>query len=631
MKIHEFARLGDITGVAGELKAGESVDAICVYSRLTPLMYAAGSSSAGVDMLEFLIGKGADVNAVGGDVDEFPVVFHAAKGKDIDKVRMLIDAGADVSMKTAFGYDIITSTVCAHAQSNDDHLKEIVQLFIDKGVPVDFVSSHGESGIRVASGNGRFEVVRLLLDSGADGGQLKWTELMNAVVFGTLEDVRRCVDKGGDLSVRDSWGRTAWLLSIQVGDIAKSKLLLEAGDCRNVKGHCDKTPLMYAVTNQRLDMLRWLLDEGFDIEDTDRFSTTALIDACENGYADCVKILLGYGAKLENEKPGRTLAEQGADLKNLITKTGIDVNELVEKSSDGFQDMLSKSGTSIDDIVDCFEKMSECGLDDYEVCSDGEKAMSAASNLEVVRLLIDAGGDINDISKEMRHELRGGGADEELHVGREDYGAGKNPRYGESNPEVMDISFWKDMVRSGVCAYRAKTTFGEKNMDEGPVWCFDRFGQSITLMPDGRIIEIGGEHEDFYDPDFHIYNDVVVHDGNGEVTIYGYPKDVFGPTDFHTAMLVDGYIYIIGCLGYRDERIEGLTPVYRLDCESFSIEKIETAGQQPGWISRHKARVEGSSKILITGGDIYRGEGQVCKNQKGFILDLADMRWGIGG
>jgi hypothetical protein len=32
---------------------------------------------------------------------------------------------------------------------------------------------------------------------------------------------------------------------------------------------------------------------------------------------------------------------------------------------------------------------------------------------------------------------------------------------------------------------------------------------------------IGGEHEDYYDPDVHIYNDVVVLGPGGEIEIYG--------------------------------------------------------------------------------------------------------------
>jgi hypothetical protein len=36
-----------------------------------------------------------------------------------------------------------------------------------------------------------------------------------------------------------------------------------------------------------------------------------------------------------------------------------------------------------------------------------------------------------------------------------------------------------------------------------------RFGQSLTFLPDGRAVQIGGEHVDFYYPVFCIYNDVL--------------------------------------------------------------------------------------------------------------------------
>jgi hypothetical protein len=116
-----------------------------------------------------------------------------------------------------------------------------------------------------------------------------------------------------------------------------------------------------------------------------------------------------------------------------------------------------------------------------------------------------------------------------------------------------------------------------------------RYGQSITLLPDGRVIAIGGYHDD--PPDFCIYNDVVVYDERGNFKIYGYPKDVFPPTDFHTATLVDDWIYIIGNIGYDKDRIEGETPVYRLNCTTFAIEPVITAGECPGWISGHHAVV----------------------------------------
>ncbi|MEL6166440.1 MAG: ankyrin repeat domain-containing protein, partial [Cyanobacteria bacterium J06628_3] len=161
-------------------------------------------------------------------------------------------------------------------------------------------------------------------------------------------------------------------------------------------------------------------------------------------------------------------------------------------------------------------------------------------------------------------------------------------------------------------------------------WCYQRFGRTTTILPDGRIIEIAGEHEDFYDPDFCIYNDVVVFDGKGNFQIYGYPEEVFPPTDFHSATLVDNYVYIIGSLGYINQRYKNETPVYRLDCHTFKIEKIETTGNKPGWISGHKAKFQSPSQILISGGQLWKivnDKNNLIDNTLDYILNLNTFEW----
>ena len=129
-------------------------------------------------------------------------------------------------------------------------------------------------------------------------------------------------------------------------------------------------------------------------------------------------------------------------------------------------------------------------------------------------------------------------------------------------------------------------------------------GQTNTELADGRIVYIAGEHEDYYDPDFCIYNDVVVIDtkvkpltGKG-ITIYGYPADVFPPTDFHTSTYVregEGkgkeWIYVIGGVGYEGSPHKSGTMVYRLDLTDFSISKVETSGGLEEGLSNHKARL----------------------------------------
>jgi len=145
-------------------------------------------------------------------------------------------------------------------------------------------------------------------------------------------------------------------------------------------------------------------------------------------------------------------------------------------------------------------------------------------------------------------------------------------------------------------------------------------------------VQVGGEHEDYYDPDFYIYNDVVVHDGQGNFEIYGYPQAVFPPTDFHSATLVKDAIYLIGCLGYAEQRVTGQTPVYRLQTGTWQIEKLETTGTNPGWIFRHRAnydpqrnviRVEGGTQQLATPAE----ESDQVENPDVYELDLTTLKW----
>ncbi len=160
------------------------------------------------------------------------------------------------------------------------------------------------------------------------------------------------------------------------------------------------------------------------------------------------------------------------------------------------------------------------------------------------------------------------------------------------------------------------------------MWCNQRYGASLTPLPDGRYIQIGGEHEDFYDPDFCIYNDVIVFDGKGSFQIYGYPENVFPPTDFHTATLVDEHIYVIGSLGYQDERKFGTTPVYRLNVASLVMEEIATDGAVPGWIHKHLADYDRESNtILISRGEVQVESSSPTKNQTTFSFDISTRRW----
>ena len=209
-----------------------------------------------------------------------------------------------------------------------------------------------------------------------------------------------------------------------------------------------------------------------------------------------------------------------------------------------------------------------------------------------------------------------------------DFARDRAARRGRGNPERLDVPLWAWLVQEGCSAYTVNQLFdGPAACEAGPGWCFDRFGCSETVLPDGRVVHVAGEHEDHYDPDFFIYNDVVVQHPDGRVELYGYDVEAFVPTDFHSATLVDDRIYIIGNLGYPDDRVPGTTQVYTLALDDFSMQKIENDGDCPGWLSCHGAELAPSgAAIIVRRGDVV-GEEAIYENVDDFELDLATRTW----
>ncbi|MDB5806274.1 MAG: hypothetical protein JWN73_3596 [Betaproteobacteria bacterium] len=149
------------------------------------------------------------------------------------------------------------------------------------------------------------------------------------------------------------------------------------------------------------------------------------------------------------------------------------------------------------------------------------------------------------------------------------------------------------------------------------------------MLAHGREILIAGEHEDHYDPDFHIYNDVVVKHPDGRIDIYGYPREVFPPTDFHSATLAGDQIVLIGNLGNESDRQPTATQVLVLDLADFSIRRIEAGGERPGWIHRQQALLAPDGRsIRITKGELVLADDKsLAENFDDWTLDLGTWTW----
>jgi ankyrin repeat protein len=602
MEIHIYSENGELDKVRRILDDSQRpVELVNSYNDagMTPLMLAVSSPSVSVELVRLLLDKGAEVEqeSQGMYGRGRKALSYAISAGDPEKVALLLQHGADIHYRHSGEYDAIIDAVHGRDITRDERLVELLKLLVENGASVIGRTDYCESGIRVASNLGRFDAVRYLLSAGADEKELQWTPLMKAIALGNVDEVKQNLDPGVELEATDSWHRTPWLLAIQTGDVRKAQLLLDYGSDPDARGRLGKPSIFYAISNAHHEMLQWLLDQGADPEQHDDTGTSALIEAAEYGDPIAVDILLAHGAIVDRGK-----YEMSPEYK-----------ENYEKSFAGLAgEVLSALDTPL----------------------NAETALSYATTKSVALRLLAAGADPVRLTREARRQIIGFNPETTAEfklVSLDDYLQGRYRRFGQSNPEVTNDPFWMAMIRSGANAWSATQHFKDRAAEpDEPVWCADRFGQSLTQLPDGRIVEIGGEHEDGYDPDFSIYNDVFVYDSSGGVQIYSYPKKDFPPTDFHTATLVGQHIYIIGSLGYEDTRQYGTTPVYRLSLDDFHIESMSTTGDMPGWIYGHRASLKEGSRIHMTGGKVCAMMGaqeQHKPNTKEYILVLKTMVW----
>ena len=388
---------------------------------------------------------------------------------------------------------------------------------------------------------------------------------------------------------------------------------LQDGADVNAPGHCGATPIMTAIETKHQAIFDLLLERGADIERTNDFNWTPVRFAVMVDWPAAVQRLIDLGVDL-GRHPRDPLKKVDLPIGPMFASLPMPEELKGALSPQEWEESLGQ----IDDEMEAMAQEPRSVIDD-------------AQSVEVLKLLLAAGEDLADAPADVRRDYIGLPSEAPLEIDRAAYEKDRGPRFGTSNPQRIDAPFWEAMIRCGGNAYVAREKFDDKDYGS-PVWCYDRFGHSLTELPDGRFVGIAGEHEDAYDPDFCIYNDVIVHDGRGGVSIFGYPRDVFPPTDFHSATLVGNDIVVIGSLGYPEDRKVGQTPVYRLNLDTMAYSCVTTTGDAPGWISHHRARLDSSrNTIRIERGQVWthddEGDPTLLPNDGVFELDLIDQTW----
>jgi ankyrin repeat protein len=396
MQIYYAAARGDLTRVKEELRRGVNVD-FHDQSGQTPLMAAARDRRAGVEMIRLLLEHGADPNGPKSRENSKPLHL-AVRGGNPAKVQALLEAGADVRQRTNGGYTALFEA--ASTQPGSEQI-EIVDLLLKAGVQVKRVEvdSYHKSPLLVAYQLDHLELVRQFLEVGADPEPLQWTELHRAVAVGTLDEMSEqlALVSKPDLSARDMDGRTAWLLSLQTGDLAKARRLLEAGANPDERGPRGRSNLMYATSRDNAEVVRWLLEMGADYSAMDEAGYTVLMEAARQGATGCVRLLLDAGADPnENQHLQVTPLTLAAnpEIVRLLVESGADINYV-----DGLSYSRLKQAAERGEI-EMARALLEMEADPDRTNLVGETPLFRAAlsdQLEIMQLLLGAGANPNAV------------------------------------------------------------------------------------------------------------------------------------------------------------------------------------------------------------------------------------------
>ena len=273
-----------------------------------------------------------------------------------------------------------------------------------------------QSELSTAIMNGDEDLVRTLLRRELDVNQpdrdgslpLQW-----AVYYENEAIAKQILDAGANPDATNREGISPLILAVQNGNSAITGLLLDAGASVNKTMSNGETPLMMAARTGDLATLQVLLDNGADIDAVENLrGTNALMWAAANRNADAVRLLLAKGAQIaatsRTTRPGRNpyLAPTARDrIREAFDNRGFG------RISDDAVDVNDGSPRSREEVL---ARIPENLLEDFVREQEnpvqppprkqwgGLAALHFAvreNDLESVKVLVEAGADVNQISE----------------------------------------------------------------------------------------------------------------------------------------------------------------------------------------------------------------------------------------
>jgi len=283
LSLQEAAAIGDIELVRSLLNKEVGVDSLDDSYFKTALQRAAMSGHK--EVAEFLITKGARID----HQDSFPggtALDYAAENGHKEIVELLIAKGADVNAKRT-GYPVGDTPL--HSAVRSGH-KDIVELLITKGADINAKNNQGQTPLDVAVANNRKDIIELLAEKGATISTIHLVAYM-----GDLAKLEAFIQEGVDINALDSHGYAPLHYAVQNGQKEVAELLIARDADVNATNNGGNTPLHFAVRAGHKDIVELLITKGADINAKDTLGRTPIDLAVNQGRKEIAKLLLSKG------------------------------------------------------------------------------------------------------------------------------------------------------------------------------------------------------------------------------------------------------------------------------------------------------------------------------------------------
>jgi len=290
--LENACRDGNLNRVKVLLDQGAPIDAQVGNYRFTPLMAAVDHK--GVDVLKYLLGKGAQVDLA--DSQGSTPLLHACNVNDVASVKVLLNAGANPNLGSKWNrFPLMYAT----ENGNDEEVKALLANHAD-------VNANCDQGPAIwwAISGDKLSTAKILLDAGANlnlpplGNETtSYTSLEYAATRGNVSMVNLLLARGNDINNASSDSSTILMVAAGSNKISLIEALLKEGAQIELKDNEGKTALIRASIRESNDAAHILIEHGADINATDVHGETALTYAGDSGDVDLVDLLRDKGAK----------------------------------------------------------------------------------------------------------------------------------------------------------------------------------------------------------------------------------------------------------------------------------------------------------------------------------------------